>query len=159
MREADLAQVHALNRLVPEAPWWSEDHLRQIVGTDNQTTEACARRGWVALTSGGPEALAGFTVLQSVSIPGERRECECESIVVHPAFRRRGIGKQLLDRMIEWCLLHSASVLRLEVRRGNDAAIGLYRRAGFVVTGTRPRYYESPQEDALLMALQFPAER
>jgi [ribosomal protein S18]-alanine N-acetyltransferase len=41
----------------------------------------------------------------------------------------------------------------LEVRRGNVAALELYRKLGFVVVGVRPHYYRDNQEDALLMTL------
>ena len=42
----------------------------------------------------------------------------------------------------------------LEVRVSNAPAIALYRSFGFRETGRRPRYYDEPVEDALLMSLQ-----
>jgi ribosomal-protein-alanine N-acetyltransferase len=41
----------------------------------------------------------------------------------------------------------------LEVRRSNSAAIQLYRKLGFSVTGVRPGYYADNQEDAIEMML------
>ena len=46
------------------------------------------------------------------------------------------------------------SRLLLEVRAGNAAAIGLYRKYGFIETGRRKNYYPLPEggyEDAILM--------
>jgi ribosomal protein S18 acetylase RimI-like enzyme len=37
---------------------------------------------------------------------------------------------------------HGRTAVSLEVRADNDAAIGLYRRAGFEPNGTRDAYYE-----------------
>lgn len=44
-----------------------------------------------------------------------------------------------------------AATAWLEVRESNRAAQALYIRAGFVVTGSRRRYYCSPVEDALVL--------
>ncbi|HEX7597469.1 MAG TPA: ribosomal-protein-alanine N-acetyltransferase, partial [Polyangia bacterium] len=45
--------------------------------------------------------------------------------------------------------------VELEVRRSNEAALGLYRRFGFVEVGMRPRYYEDNDEDAIVMRLKL----
>jgi ribosomal-protein-alanine N-acetyltransferase len=39
----------------------------------------------------------------------------------------------------------------LEVRRSNEAAHALYEALGFRVAAVRPRYYSSPEEDALIL--------
>ena len=39
----------------------------------------------------------------------------------------------------------------LEVRRSNEAAIGLYHKLGFLDEGVRPNFYDSPKEDALIL--------
>ena len=39
----------------------------------------------------------------------------------------------------------------LEVRRGNEPAIALYRSLGYREVGVRPRYYAEDGEDALVM--------
>jgi ribosomal-protein-alanine acetyltransferase len=148
----DLAAVLALTKLVPKAPWWNEEHVRQLIHSGSAGDDGPHfRRGWVA---GTDHDTCGFLVLQAVRIVADV-ECEIESIVVHPAWRRRGIGRSLLETMADWCRQHGASVVRLEVRSGNAPAIQLYEAAGFVASGTRPRYYESPSEDALLMELRL----
>jgi [ribosomal protein S18]-alanine N-acetyltransferase len=40
------------------------------------------------------------------------------------------------------------------VRAGNEAALELYRKFGFMVAGRRPKYYRDNGEDAILMTLQ-----
>jgi [ribosomal protein S18]-alanine N-acetyltransferase len=39
------------------------------------------------------------------------------------------------------------------VRASNAGAIALYKLLGFVEAGRRPRYYQDPQDDAVLMRL------
>ncbi len=41
----------------------------------------------------------------------------------------------------------------LEVRPGNEAALGLYSQFGFVTAGRRPLYYADTGEDALILSV------
>ena len=49
---------------------------------------------------------------------------------------------------------HDVVHLTLEVRVGNDAALGMYRKFGFAPAGVRRGYYPDNQEDALVMWAQ-----
>jgi ribosomal-protein-alanine N-acetyltransferase len=69
------------------------------------------------------------------------------SIGVHPAHRRRGIGRQLLEAS-EAAL--GTKRIRLSLRASNRAAQGLYDQAGYEVVDAWPGYYANG-EDALVM--------
>jgi len=76
------------------------------------------------------------------------------NIAVRPEFRKTGIGGALLRHLLDFAA-HSGIVhLTLEVRRGNDAAIKLYEKHGFVTVGIRTGYYEDNGEDAFVMKLK-----
>jgi ribosomal-protein-alanine N-acetyltransferase len=45
--------------------------------------------------------------------------------------------------------------MELEVRVGNQAALGLYAALGFVEQGRRARYYRDPVEDAVMMRMEL----
>jgi ribosomal protein S18 acetylase RimI-like enzyme len=157
MQRGDLGDVLALTHSVPEAPWWSEAHVEEIVAAESDNDNGARyRRGWVAMQTTS-QSVRGFIVLHALRLPGPlaELECEIESIVVHPAFRERGVGKQLLETALAWCREHQACILSLEVRSRNVLAIRLYLRFGFVATGTRPGYYDSPEDDALQMELRL----
>lgn len=61
---------------------------------------------------------------------------------VDPAYRRRGLGHRLLDRMIGSARNRGISKIYLEMRRGNPAG-NLYAAHGFQPVGVRPGYYRT----------------
>ncbi|MBQ0026959.1 MAG: ribosomal protein S18-alanine N-acetyltransferase, partial [Lachnospiraceae bacterium] len=85
----------------------------------------------------------GYLICQKVSGEGEILR-----IGVKPDIRRAGIGRRLITVMEEDKKTDSWS---LEVRAGNEAAIGLYRICGYKETRIRQDYYSDPSEDALCM--------
>ena len=82
-------------------------------------------------------------------------EAHITNVAVDAAFRRRHVGALLLQAMRALAGQLQARLMTLEVRVGNTAALALYRRCGFVEVGRRPRYYEEPTEDALLLTCYF----
>ena len=67
-----------------------------------------------------------------------------------PAWRRRGIARELLAHVAADARNLGAQTVSLEVRAGNEGAQALYKALGLAPVGTRPRYY-SDREDALIM--------
>ena len=76
------------------------------------------------------------------------------NIAVLPEFRRKGIGRALLQYVINDCE-NQLEFISLEVRVSNDAAISLYKKFGFAEVGRRKRFYTHPDEDALIMTKTF----
>jgi ribosomal-protein-alanine N-acetyltransferase len=77
-------------------------------------------------------------------------EFELLDLATDPAFRRRGLGRALIERLLVEARERAASAVYLEVRPSNAAALSLYRATGFVELARRPRYYPDG-EDALLL--------
>jgi [ribosomal protein S18]-alanine N-acetyltransferase len=125
----------------PEAPHWDRSAYERI--SPPWSEDPPSRAAWVAVN--GPDLL-GFAVAQLVA-----GVCELEFIVVAGASRRKGIGRSLLETVIDWSLASGAQKLQLEVRAGNESAIAFYESAGFIREGLRHRYYRDPEEDAVLM--------
>lgn len=63
------------------------------------------------------------------------------SVAVMPDFRNLGIGYSLVEEAISALRQHSTDECYLEVRINNTAAINLYKKMGFEVTRSIPRYY------------------
>lgn len=96
--------------------------------------------------------LLGFAFVQAVA-----DEASLLNIVISPSHQGKGIGRYLLNHLIDALL--SEKVVQnffLEVRVSNFSAIALYLSCGFVEVGERRDYYEAKygsRENALMMAL------
>ena len=88
-------------------------------------------------------------------------EAELLTIAVHPAARRRGAGRALLEAAIAGAREAGAGVLLLEVGEDNPAARALYDSTGFSTVGRRPAYYrrkDNARADALVMRFVLASE-
>ncbi|MFO7985117.1 MAG: ribosomal protein S18-alanine N-acetyltransferase [Desulfatiglandaceae bacterium] len=83
------------------------------------------------------------------------REIHLMNFAVHPMWRRNGVGRRLMDKMIDTGLSGGAQVASLEVRPSNTRARTFYHKLGFKVIGRRPHYYDDTKEDAIIMAISL----
>ncbi len=80
------------------------------------------------------------------------------NLAVHPDFRGKGIAKTLVKNILGDLKETDCRFLYLEVRDSNNAAKELYGGFGFKVVGTRKKYYNKPEEDAVIMSLRLDSE-
>ncbi len=80
-------------------------------------------------------------------------EYEVHTIGVDPAYQGRGVGRRLLDELLNFA---AGGVVHLEVRTDNVPAIALYRSLGFTQVGLRRRYYRVSGADAYTMRREAP---
>lgn len=73
------------------------------------------------------------------------------TIAVHPRYRGRRLGEEMLVHLLDEAIARNASWITLEVRESNDVAQRLYRKYGFTVVSTRRGYYSDNNESALVM--------
>ena len=94
--------------------------------------------------------MAAFAITQIVL-----DEATLFNIAVDPAFQRRGLGRELLEHLIDELEKRGVVTLWLEVRASNLAAIALYEQSGFNEATIRRNYYPTAdgREDAIIMAL------
>jgi len=93
--------------------------------------------------------VVGYTV---VSMAAD--EAHLLNLCLDPDVHGQGLGRFLLEHVLEAAEGQKARVIYLEVRPSNKRAIELYLRNGFRRIGVRPRYYRSGdgREDALVLA-------
>jgi ribosomal-protein-alanine N-acetyltransferase len=78
------------------------------------------------------------------------------TLTVAPKFRRRGIAREFLKRMIDWSRNQKALAMMLEMREGNLEAEPLYIAQGFRKLSTRANYY-GPGLTAVVMRKELRA--
>ncbi len=150
MQAEEIERVRVICAMLPEAPQWTGWQWRQML-----TGGEVQRIALVATVNGGEnigenaEAEAGIVGVAVASVVLE--DAELETIAVAGAWQRCGVGRRLLEGLMQHCAEVAARRLMLEVRASNQAAQRLYSIAGFTETGRRPGYYRDPAEDAVRM--------
>ena len=142
----DLDALIALERACHTHPW-SPRGLRDALAPGS------ARRGILVLREAWDASRDDRGVLAYCALEVVADELHIHNLAVAPAARRRGLAARLLRLVLGIAAAQGARTAHLEVRRGNAAARGLYRAAGFREEGVRPAYYSSPTEDAILLTL------
>ena len=103
-------------------------------------------RLWLATDAA---ALAGCIALRKVA-PGV---CEMKRLFVRPEYRGTGLGRTLVESLIDEARKLGYTKMRLDTLAGRmDKAIGLYRSIGFVEIEP---YYKTPIEDTKFMELEL----
>lgn len=112
----------------------------------------CLRTNYYAIVFEVQSEIVAYAVMSSGG-----GEAHVLNICVHPEYRGRGWGRDLLCLLEEEALRRDAEVLLLEVRPSNTAAVALYESIGFNEIGLRKDYYPAAlgREDALVMARQL----
>ena len=139
MTIADLDEVMVIERSSFRFPW-SAGFFRQ------ELQVACAR-SILAETEGRITGYVLFWLL-----PGA---IDIHNIAVHVDYRRRGIARLLLRKVVGEARRQSVIRVLLEVRRSNLPAQKLYESVGFLTSGIRKGYYSDNGEDALAMTLEL----
>ena len=95
------------------------------------------------------DQLAGCVALRKL----EPTVCEMKRLFLRPSHRGRGVGRVLVESIIDEARKLGYTKMRLDTIPGRmDHAIALYRSIGFVEIAP---YYESPVEGAKFMELSL----
>ena len=86
-------------------------------------------------------------------------ECHITTIAVDPTRRREGVGRRIMEHLIEKAREQDADWISLEVRVSNTPAQNLYKSLGFEAVGVRRGYYQPNNEDAIIMRLTLKGRR
>jgi len=81
-------------------------------------------------------------------------DCQVITVGVDTDYQRKGLGKMIVEYMIQFARASGCEQITLEVRVSNEKAIQLYSGLGFVKLTLRKRYYENG-DDAYLMKLDL----
>jgi ribosomal-protein-alanine N-acetyltransferase len=139
MNESHVSQIAGLEKLC-FSDAWSENSIR------SELTNPLSL--WLVAVDG--DRVAGYIGSQTVL-----GWADMMNLCVSPDYRRQGIGEKLTMELERQLREEKVECLTLEVRVSNAPAITLYEKLGFTQVGKRPRYYEKPREDALILRKEF----
>jgi [ribosomal protein S18]-alanine N-acetyltransferase len=132
---ADIPAMRSIAAQAATAPQWDEHEFDRLFDSESSR---------LVVVIDEP-AVQGFVVAHQIG-----PEWELESIAVAPDAQRRGLASALLQHLLETVKQRGGDSVFLEVRESNVPARALYSGHGFVETGRRPRYYQDPDEAAVL---------
>ena len=140
MRELDISDVLITENAAYEFPWTNgvfRDGLR--VGY------SC----WVLEVA---NEVVGHGIMSVAA-----QEAHILNLCIAPGFQGRGLGRYLLQHLLEAAGQHGATELFLEVRPSNQVAEALYSSSGFSAVGFRKAYYPGREgrEDAIVMSISL----
>jgi ribosomal-protein-alanine N-acetyltransferase len=132
--------ISALHGSLFEKAWDADGVRRLLEHPASVALVASAERPWRVI---------GFILAQLTA-----DEAEILSLGVGATSQRAGVGKRLVQGLIDAAQRKGVRRIFLDVAAGNAAAIALYQTMGFAQMGRRKEYYSHPgghREDALLM--------
>ena len=128
MTALDLVSATAIEKEVYAKAAWSAGQFKEEFAKVPNTAHYIA-----AEFEGQLIAYAGIFYVADVA--------DIHTITVASDHRRKGIGRELLKRLIDWARVKNAQAIMLEMRLGNDRARPLYESFGFVEISKRENYY------------------
>ena len=137
MTQADLKQIADIEAQAYPYPW-TKGIFRD-----------CLRVGyscWVAIID---SLVIGYGIVMLTE-----GEAHILNICIKPEYQGKGLGRKMLNHLIEQAHITGTDMILLEVRRSNQLAIDLYMSEGFHELGVRNAYYPSAdgREDAIILA-------
>ena len=136
LSHADLDEIVAIEKASFSNPWTRQMYVRELENPDVSFLYVLRF----------PEQIVAFCAFWLVL-----DEIHINNLAVRTEYQGRGLGTALLQHALQAGARRGAERATLEVRRSNAAALRLYERLGFEVAATRPNYYVSPPEDALIL--------
>src|SRR3954468_6185228 len=136
IRTAKLADVPAMAGLLAELfaieTEFAVDRAKQERARA-MIIERPSAAAWVAEVDGRIEAMVTAQTVVSTAEGGE--SVWIEDVMVREAFRKRGIGRKLVQAVEQWCSGRGVTRMQLLADGGNDGAMEFYPRRGWTRTG------------------------
>ncbi|MBQ8375261.1 MAG: ribosomal protein S18-alanine N-acetyltransferase [Clostridia bacterium] len=133
-KQEDIATISELEKNCFSDPW-TEEMLKSVISPPFS-------HGFLLEENG---EIVAYGCLATVF-----EDAEVQNIAVAPKYRKRGLGRLLLNEMEAFAKKAGATKCFLEVRENNFNALGLYLNSGYRQISVRKRYY-ADGENALVM--------
>ncbi|MCS7167576.1 MAG: ribosomal protein S18-alanine N-acetyltransferase [Gemmatales bacterium] len=140
MIKRDMPEVLAIEQASFDNPWSEEDFLN-----------ALRQRNCIGMVAETHDQLLGFIVYEL-----QKSQMVVLNLAVHPQFRRQGIGRLMMERLISKLSQQRRNKITLQVRESNLPAQLFFKALGFQAIRVLRGYYSDTGEDAYVMQYRLP---
>ena len=142
MIRRDMPEVLGIESGSFEFPWSEDDFIR------------CLRqRNCIGMVAEHDERVAGFMIYEL-----HKTRLHILNFAVHRDFRRRGVGRQMMNKLVGKLSHQRRTRILLEVRETNLAAQLFFQTNGFRAVSLLRDFYDDTSEDAYLMQFRHQTE-
>ena len=142
MIRRDMPEVLEIEQSSFEFPWTEEDFIR------------CLRqRNCIGMVAEYDEKVVGFMIYEL-----HREQLHVLNFSVGPDCRRRGVGSQMITKLLGKLSQQRRNQITLEIRETNLAAQVFFRNLGFKAISVLRDYYDDTVEDAYVMQFMYQPE-
>jgi [ribosomal protein S18]-alanine N-acetyltransferase len=143
MIRRDMPDVLRMEQESFEFPWSDDDFVR------------CLRqRNCIGMVAEHEDRVVGFMIYEL-----HKTRIHVLNFAVDQEYRRRGVGSQMVAKLIAKLSAQRRSRIVLEIRETNVSAQLFFRENGFRAVSILRKYYEDTPEDAYLMQYRYRADR
>jgi [ribosomal protein S18]-alanine N-acetyltransferase len=135
MIRRDMPEVLAIEHASFEYPWCEEEFLRVL-----------RQRNCIGMVAELGERIVGFMIYEL-----HRNKIQVLDFATHAEFRRKGIGRQMIAKLVGKLSTQRRNRIALYVRETNLAGQLFYRISGFRASEVAREHYADSGEDAYLM--------
>jgi ribosomal-protein-alanine N-acetyltransferase len=142
MIRRDMPEVLDIERSSFEFPWFEEDFIR------------CLRqRNCIGMVAEHAERVVGFMIYEL-----HKTRLHILNFAVGSHLRRRGVGAQMVDKLVGKLSSQRRTEITLEVRETNLSAQIFFREGGFRAVNVLRDFYDDSPEDAYVMQYSYQAD-
>lgn len=139
MIRRDMPEVLDIERESFEFPWFEEDFIHCL-----------RRRNCIGMVAEHGERVLGFMIYEL-----HKTRLHILNFAVAQAFRHRGVGRQMAEKLVSKLSSQRRRRITLEVRETNLEAQLFFKQVGFRATSVLRAYYEDSPEDAYVMQYRY----
>ena len=139
MIRRDMPEVLHAEQNSFEFPWSEEDFIR------------CLRqRNCIGMVAECEERVVGFMIYEL-----HKNRLHVLNFAVSPGWRRRGVGNQMIEKLVNKLSHQRRNRILLEVRETNLEAQLFFKSMGFKAVSVLRDFYDDTTEDAYLMQFRY----
>jgi ribosomal-protein-alanine N-acetyltransferase len=139
MIRRDMPEVLAIEHAGFEFPWCEEEFLRVL-----------RQRNCIGMVADHGDQVVGFMIYEL-----HKTRLQLLNYAVHPEFRRRGVGRQMISKLAGKLSSHRRTKIALQVRESNLPAQLFFRSQGFRALEVVREFYEDTGEDSYVLQYEL----